>query len=305
MSKRTPTNFAASAYARLKNIADTTDWTFMHLLVRYATERFLYRLSISPNAKQFVLKGGNLFVIWQEGQNYRPTIDSDLLCFGDAEPYHLEAVFRAVCQTEPSAPDGMIYDVASIETSPIREDSEYGGTRILLNAHLGQARTRLQFDIGIGDAITPAPEMAEYPVLLNTNPAPLLKIYPMATAIAEKTEAMVSRGIVNSRMKDFYDIWLLSELFDHRYTTLAKAIRNTFERRGIQMPTEIPIAWTPVFSTNASKVTQWRAFIRKSKLDSAPSDFSVVIKRIADFLRPACFPPVRLPTKWIAGKGWE
>jgi predicted nucleotidyltransferase component of viral defense system len=304
MSNLTPTNFSASAYAKLKNIADTNGWNFMHLLIRYATERFLYRLSVSPYAEQFVLKGGNLFVIWQNGQNYRPTIDSDLLCFGNTGEQHLQTIFVEMCRSTACGNDGMIFDADSIEISPIREDTEYGGTRFVLNAYLGQARIRLQFDIGIGDAITPSPELAEYPALLG-HPAPRLKIYPMATAIAEKTEAMVSRGLLNSRMKDFYDIWLLSELFDHDYTTLCNALRNTFERRNVPLPTATPDAWTEEFSSNPAKVVQWRAFLRKNKLDAASADFAVTVARIATFLRPVCFPPNTPPTTWTAALGWQ
>lgn len=276
----------------------------MHLLVRYATERFLYRLSVSSYAEQFVLKGGNLFVIWQNGQNYRPTIDSDLLCFGNAEAEYLETMFKGICRSIAPADDGIIFDADSIKMSPIREDTEYGGTRIIFNAYLGQARIRLQFDIGIGDAITPAPELAVYPPLLD-HPAPKLKIYPMATAIAEKTETMVSRGIINSRMKDFYDVWLLSELFDHDYAILSNALRNTFERRNVPLPSAMPEAWTAEFGRNPMKITQWRAFLRKNRLNAAPADFAVTVARIAAFLHPVCFPPSTIPTAWGAALGWH
>ena len=276
----------------------------MHLLIRYATERFLYRLSVSPYAEQFVLKGGNLFVIWQKGQNYRPTIDSDLLCFGNAEEQHLQMIFLEMCRSTASFNDGMSFDADSIEISSIREDTEYGGTRLVFNAYLGQARIRLQFDIGIGDAITPAPELTEYPPLLDY-PAPKLKIYPMATAIAEKTEAMVSRGLLNSRMKDFYDIWLLSELFDHDYATLRQAIHNTFERRNVSLPSVTPDAWTEEFAKNLMKATQWSAFLRKNKLTAAPANFVATVARIAAFLRPVCLESEAMPTTWQAAQGWR
>jgi len=304
MSNRTPSNFSASAYAKLKNIAGTHGWNFMHLLIRYATERFLYRLSVSPYAEQFVLKGGNLFVIWQNGQNYRPTIDSDLLCFGNAGEQHLQTIFMEMCRSTACVNDGMSFDADSIEISVIREDTEYGGTRLVFNAYLGQARIRLQFDIGIGDSVTPAPELAEYPPLLG-HPAPKLKIYPMASAIAEKAEAMVSRGLLNSRMKDFYDVWLLSELFDHDYVTLVAALRNTFERRNVPRPSVTPGAWTEEFAGNPAKVIQWRAFLRKNSLDAAPKDFSVTVARIAAFLRPVCIQPNTPLTVWIAAHGWR
>lgn len=304
MSNPNPTNFAASAYAKLKNIADEKKWNFMHLLIRYGTERFLYRLSISPAAHQFVLKGGNLFVIWQNGNNSRPTIDSDMICFGDADPEHLRTIFKNAAESDASPNDGMRFDSNTIEISSIREETEYGGTRIILIGYLGNARIRLQFDIGVGDAITPPPELTDFPVLLN-GPVPKLKAYPMATTIAEKSEVMVTRGIINSRLKDFYDLWLLSELFDHDYAVMRQAIHNTFERRKIPMPTDIPDSWTPEFAVNPLKATQWTAFLRKNKTVTAPPDFSVVAERIASFLVPVFFPPAVIPSKWIAAQGWK
>ena len=304
MTNPHPVNFAASAYAKLKNIADRKKWNFMHLLIRYGIERFFYRLSVSPYADQFVLKGGNLFVIWQKGDNSRPTIDSDMLCFGNTDPEHLRSVFTEAALYNASPEDGMRYDEKSIEISSIREETEYGGTRILLYGYLGTARVRLQFDIGVGDAITPSPEMTDFPVLLN-GPVPRLKAYPMATTIAEKSEVMVSRGIINSRLKDFYDLWLLSELFDHDYKTLRLAVENTFARRHVSLPESIPEAWTPEFAASPTKTTQWAAFLRKNKTVTAPADFKAVGARVASFLTPVFFPPERKLTTWKAAKGWQ
>lgn len=304
MTNPHPVNFAASAYAKLKNIADRKKWNFMHLLIRYGIERFFYRLSVSPHADQFVLKGGNLFVIWQRGNNSRPTIDSDMLCFGNADPEYLRSVFTKAALSVESPEDGMRYDEKSIEISPIREETEYGGTRVLLYGYLGTARIRLQFDIGVGDAITPSPELTDFPVLLN-GPVPRLKAYPMATTIAEKSEVMVSRGLLNSRLKDFYDIWLLSELFDHDYKILRLAVQNTFTRRHVPMPENIPDAWTPEFAASPMKAAQWTAFLRKNKMVNAPADFRIVGAKIAAFLIPVFFPPQESPVIWKASDGWR
>ena len=304
MSRPRPTNHAASAYAKLKNIAHEHNMNFMSLLIRYATERFLYRLSIADAAGQFVLKGGNLFVIWQKGQTCRPTVDADLLCFGNAEPGHLREVFLHAASAQASINDGMRFDTNSIRVSAIREESEYGGTRITLNGFLTAAKIPLQFDIGVGDAITPPPALAEYPVLLG-GLVPRLKVYPMATAIAEKAETMVTRGVINSRMKDFYDLWLLAELFDHDYATLRTAISSTFERRRVPMPSTTPDAWTAEFAASPIKTTQWSAFLRKHNLQTAPVDFASVIARIALFLGPVFFPPARSPITWQAANNWK
>jgi len=304
MSNPNPKNIAASVEARLKNITAERKIDYRFILIRYATERFFYRLSVSEYASQFVLKGGNLFVIWQKGFDYRPTIDSDMICFGDATPEHLHEVFSNACRNENVPDDGMVFDLDSIEISSIREETEYGGIRILMLAYLGRARVTLQFDIGVGDAITPPPELTDFPVLLN-GPVPRLKVYPMATAIAEKAEVMVTRGIINSRLKDFYDLWLLSELFDHDYSTLCQAVRNTFDRRKVAMPVEMPGAWTPDFAANPLKATQWAAFLRKNKTVTAPADFAVVASRIAKFLVPVFFPPIEIPAKWLAAQDWR
>ena len=304
MSNHNPTNLAHSGEAKLKNIVAVRHIDFRFILIRYATERFLYRLSVSPHAKQFVLKGGNLFIIWQKGYDYRPTVDSDLLCFGNATPEHLQDIFAQACISTEVPADGMVFDPKTIEISPIREDTEYGGTRILLVSYLGRARTTLQFDIGIGDAITPAPEIVEYPALLG-GPAPILMAYPMATAIAEKTEAMVSRGLINSRMKDFHDIWLLSELFEHDYQTLVLAVNKTFERRRVAMPQNIPIALTAAFGKDSMKQIQWKAFLRKTSSVKAPADFALVISRIAEFLIPVLFSSNTSFIHWLPDKGWQ
>lgn len=304
MSNPNPTNIAASVEAKLKNIVAERGVEYHYILIRYANERFLYRLSQSGYAGQFVLKGGNLFVVWQKGWNSRPTIDSDLVCFGKATPEYLRQIFDELCHLPDVPDDGLVFDANTIEIAPIRKDTEYGGTRITLTAYLARARVALQFDIGIGDAITPSPELAEYPPLLDY-PAPKLKIYPMATAIAEKTEAMVSRGLLNSRMKDFYDIWLLSELFDHDYATLRQAICNTFERRNVSLPSVMPDAWTEEFAKNPMKATQWSAFLRKNKLTAAPADLATTVARIAAFLRPVCLESEAAPVTWQAAQGWR
>ncbi len=296
-------NVAASYFARLKNLADTHQWNFNHLQVRYATERFLFRLSSSRYARSFILKGGNLFVIWQNGDNSRPTMDSDLLCFGNSTPEHLRKVFTELAEVDSLNRDGMRYDASSLEVAPIREETEYGGTRITLYAYLGNARIRMQFDIGVGDAVTPSPEAATYPVLLDGE-NPRLLIYPMATAIAEKTEVMVSRGILNSRMKDFYDVWLMSKLATHSYSLLRQAIINTFERRGVQLPNSVPESFTPQVTTSPAKIAQWKAFIRRHTTLDAPQDFREINQRVAEFVLPLLVPPDIAPDHWEQGNGW-
>jgi predicted nucleotidyltransferase component of viral defense system len=304
MSDPRPKNVAASAYAKLKNLANRKKCNLMHVLIRYAMERFLYRLSVSEYSKQFVLKGGNLFVIWQKGENFRPTIDSDFLYFGNADQTYLKNVFIEICTSPVDQEDGMRFDAESIDISPIREETEYGGTRIVFNAYLGTARIRLQFDIGIGDAITPPPEWAEFPVLLKGD-IPRLRIYPKETAIAEKLETMVSRGMLNSRMKDFYDIWLLSELFDFNFTIVRQAVINTFSNRHVSLPIEPPECFAEEFYLSPIKQTQWNAFCRKNELQGQPKHLPEAVARIKAFLLPVLSLAQSQPGTWQSGKGWD
>ena len=203
-------NVAHSLFQRLLNRAKTNKEDFNLLLSRYGMERFLYRLSVSPHNDRFILKGASLFLVWK-GQNYRVTRDADFLGFGNADTEQLADVFRDICRVEFQG-DGMIYLPDSLCAEEIREGQEYDGVRITLVGMLNQARIPLQVDIGFGDAITPAPEQIEYPTLFDAPPA-LLKACPRYTLVAEKAEAMVKLGLANSRMKDFYDLWLVSRLF--------------------------------------------------------------------------------------------
>ena len=286
MSVRNVTNHAASVYSRLKNIAHDRRLDFARLLTRYSIERFLYRLGESSYADHFVLKGGNLFIIWQNGDTPRTTMDADFLFFGNASEEHLKRIFADLAATDICPDDGMRYAPETINVAPIREETEYGGTRITLNAYLGTARIPMQFDLGIGDVITPGPEMSVFPVLLPL-PAPRIKSYPAATSIAEKVDNMIIRELDNSRMKDFYDIWLLTTLFDFNLNELREAIHNTFSRRGTKLTETTPVALTNEFAGNKMKQVQWKAFLRKSGLSNAPQDLHAIIARLVAFLLPA------------------
>ena len=305
MSNRTPTNIAASVLAKLRNLALQRGWNYMHMVTRYGIERFLFRLGTSEYAKQFVLKGGNMFVIWQNGNNSRPTLDSDLLCYGDVSDEHLKQIFTELCNMHGIPDDGVVFDYDSIRISPIRENTEYGGKRIVLNSSIGTVRFPLQFDIGVGDAVTPSPEYADFPVLLQTMKSPRIRVYPMAASIAEKTSAMLTLGINNSRMKDFYDIWLLSRMAEHDYETILSAIRNTFERARIEMPSEPPMALTEKFGANELKQTQWTAFLHRNSTLDVPTDFKEIVACVSQFLSPVFYHAEIMPKKWIPGVGWQ
>ncbi len=283
MSRGRKPNLVASVHQRLLNIAHETGEDFNLTLIRYATERLLYRLSESEYAQRFVLKGARLFVLWA-GHQHRPTRDLDLLAFGDDSPENLKRVFQGIC-TVRVEDDGMVFDSDSITLSDIREDQEYHGQRVKLTASLGNAEICLQIDIGFGDAIVPDAEECEYPVLLDF-PAPRLRCYAKETVIAEKLQAMVALGAINSRVKDLYDIWTLSHQAAFDGQILAKAIASTFERRKTEIPTAEPVALTAEFTGDPNTAALWKAFLERSGLDVSGASLDGVAKDIADFLMP-------------------
>jgi predicted nucleotidyltransferase component of viral defense system len=275
VSKAKPSNLTASIRQRLLNLAHERKEEFQLVLARYATERLLYRLSRSPYADEFLLKGALLFQLWT-GQPHRATLDLDLLGQGDDDVGRFEKVFREVCATAVED-DGLIFLPGHIHGQEIRENQQYAGVRIHGLAKLGAAKVQLQIDIGFGDAVTPKPQKVQYPSLLGL-PTATMRAYPKETVVAEKLEAMVSLGIANSRMKDFYDIWVLSSKFDFDGDVLPKAIRATFKRRGTAIPAQPPVAFTAEFFGDVSKTAQWRAYVRRGRLVAQPPPFGVVME---------------------------
>ncbi len=277
-------NIGHSVFQRLLNHARTRREDFNLLLFRYGIERLLYRLSVSPHADRFILKGASLFLVWK-GQNYRVTKDADLLGVGPADAEHIIRIFKGLCKSTAGDDDGVKFKVDTVSAVPIREEQAYDGIRVTLVGVLHQARIPLQIDIGFGDAVTPEPERIEFPTLLD-DPPPQLLAYPRYTMVAEKFETMVRLGMANSRMKDFYDLWLMSRLFEFNGSTLFDAIRNTFRRRLTDLPGGLPKAFTDEFRRDAQKQTQWRAFVRKSKPVDVSGDFDAVIDEVSAFLMP-------------------
>ncbi len=258
-------NLAASIRARLKQHADITRQDFNLTLTHYGLERLLYRLSVSAYASNYLLKGALLFSLWYE-QPHRPTRDVDLLGFGPDDIDTAVAVFREICQIEVE--DGIAFDPASVKGSVIRKEAGYGGVRIDLQAKLDSARIALQVDIGFGDAVTPAPESVSYPVLLDDLPAPQLRTYPKFTVVAEKFHAMCLLGIVNTRMKDYFDLWILLSEDALETAELRRAIEATFNRRKLAIPSTLPSGLSDAFVQDAAKQRQWAAFLKKNRLDA-------------------------------------
>jgi hypothetical protein len=298
-------DLVASIRQRLINLSQERGEDPNLVFIRYAIERFLYRLSRSRQSGKFILKGAMLWAIWT-GRPHRPTKDLDLLGLGDASADVLQAIFREICNVVVE-PDGLIFDPDSIQITEIREDLEYPGQRIKIESRMGNARISIQIDIGFGDTIVPQPVEIEYPTLLNM-PSPHIKAYPMETAVAEKFEIIVSKGILNSRMKDFYDLRVLSREFDFNGSSLTEAIVATFTRRGTSIPHQHPVALTEEFHKNPDKQVQWNAFLKTSKLVNSKIDLSEVIEDIEQFLMPplnaaANSSPFR--KNWSAGGPWS
>ena len=253
-----PRNVGASVRQRLLNLAHASGQPLELLLTRYALERLLHRLSLSPHRDRFVLKGAMLLVTWF-AEPHRATRDVDLLGFGDATEDALLQTFREIMAVEGD--DGVSFDLKGLRIEPIREELEYGGSRLRTTAALSGARIPITVDIGFGDAVAPGIEDIDLPVLLDM-PSPQLRAYPPETVIAEKFHAMVVLGRANSRMKDYYDVWMLLNAFDLKPERLRQAIVATFARRGTVIPAEVPDGLSDASASDAGKLRQWDAFAR-------------------------------------------
>lgn len=275
---RKPVNIGASVRARLLNLARERGQPFQVLLTRFVLERLLYRLSLTAHRDRFVLKGAMLMTSWFKDP-LRPTQDLDLLGFDEPDSEAMLAIFREVCGVPID--DGVAFDEQALTVEHIREELEYGGLRLKTNASLDGARIRVLIDIGFGDAAEPADMVL--PVLLDL-PAPRLRAYRPETVIAEKFQAMVLLGRANSRMKDFYDIWVLSRSNQFAGDDLTRAIRATFDRRKTPIPAEVPDCLTPAFANDPAKQQQWESFVANVAMQ--PGTLVDVVKDLAKFLMP-------------------
>lgn len=283
MSQGKQSPLSISVKDRLLNISKKRRDDFNFTLVQYAIERFLYRLSQSPHADQFILKGATLFAVWS-GELHRPTRDLDFLGFGPSDNDSLRQLFSSICET--SVPDdGLIFDARTIQVGDIREDQEYGGKRISFRGHLGTAAIPMKIDVGFGDVITPETNMSSYPALLPF-PQPQLRTYPKETVVAEKLHAMAILGMANSRMKDFFDLWTISRLFQFEGQVLRQAIQATFDQRQTEITLVEPTGLTIGFAEDPQKIRQWQAFVNRSKLEVNNMGLSEIIIQLRVFLLP-------------------
>jgi hypothetical protein len=293
-----PRNTSASIRQRLLNHSTAIKTDPNLVLIWYGLERFLYRLSVSTHSERFVLKGAMLFRLWG-GANFRSTKDLDLEGFLQDEAEVVREVFASICE-QPVEDDGLVFDAASVKVAEIRDMQEYGGFRVQVTAKLGTAILRLQIEVGFGDAITPAPIVTEFPSILGQS-LPRIRTYPRETVVAEKFEAMVQLGMTNSRMKDYYDLWFISRHFEFEGSTLAAAMRATFERRGTRIPRRPPIALTAEFAADLNHMRQWSAFTKSLGIE-APPGLGVVIDKISEFVLP---PAITAASEELFNQRWK
>jgi hypothetical protein len=300
-----PRNVVASVLARLRNVAADSGLSFNDILQAYVIERFLARLARSPQADTFLLKGALMLRVWGVPRA-RPTMDIDLLRRGIADGAVL-VQFVEQCAAIEDPSDGVIFEPSTISVESIRNATEYVGTRIRLQAHLAKVRQTVQIDFGVGDAVHPQPQVIEYPVLLTNSPI-RLHAYPVEAAIAEKFHAMVDLDLQNSRMKDFYDIWILSRTLAFSGHGLSEAIRYTFQRRQTSVPTAAPVALTAAFYDDPIHVRQWSAFLRRIGEKALADDFKRVAGDLVEFLMPvaeAAATAVDHPVRWEPPGPWQ
>lgn len=278
-----PRNVGASVRQRLLNLAHARGQPMELLLTRYALERLLHRLSLSPHRERFALKGAMLLATWFD-EPHRATRDVDLLGFGDAAADALLDTFREIMAIKVD--DGVIFDLRGLKIEAIREEVEYGGSRLRTTAVLAGARIPITVDIGFGDAVEPGVDDIDLPVLLDM-PSPHLRAYPPETVIAEKFHAMVVLGMANSRMKDYYDVWMLTGAFEVDPKRLRRAIAATFARRSTPIPVGVPDGLSDALTTDLAKQRQWDAFTRNLAVP-AP-ELKLVVSDLQKRLLPILF----------------
>ena len=299
-------NVAASVHQRLLNRARAEGRPFNELLQYFAMERFLYRLGRSPYRDQFVLKGALMFTVWQVPVP-RPTRDVDLLGRMDNAVPRVTAAVRDICE-ESFPEDGLRFAGETVSGERIVEAADYQGVRVRFTGFLGKARIPMQVDVGFGDPVIPDPSLIRLPTMLEF-PAPELQGYSQESTIAEKLHIMVRLGEINSRMKDFFDVWLLATRGGFQGQVLGRAIQATFRQRGTAIPLA-PTAFSDAFAGDPERQVQWEAFLRRYRLSKeagVPTTLGEAIRLIAAFLGPvleALWEGRRFEKRWPPGGPW-
>ncbi|MBF0618748.1 MAG: nucleotidyl transferase AbiEii/AbiGii toxin family protein [Candidatus Omnitrophica bacterium] len=273
-------NIEASVRSRLQNKAKETNRPFAEVLQYYGMERFLYRFSLSGYADKFILKGALMFTAW-EIPDRRTTLDIDFLAYFDNQIVAIEKVIKDVCKV--ATEDGLRFDLDTVIGQKIKEDADYHGLRVKFTGFLERSRIPMQIDIGFGDVVYPKFKVIDYPVILDF-PKPHLRGYPVESVVSEKFEAMVKLGMLNSRMKDFFDVWTMMRCFDFTGADIVQALQKTFEHRKTALPVKKPLFAQEIYDENSDRQKLWKAFLIKGQIEHAPERLGVVAKDIEDFL---------------------
>ena len=303
--KKDVTNIQASIRARLDHKAREIDRPFAEVLQHYGMERFLYRFGRSKYADKFVLKGALLFTVWQIPDR-RTTLDIDFLARYDNQVESIETVMKDVCNVVVE-PDGLVFDAKTVKGRKIKEDADYEGVRIKFIGLLERSRISMQIDIGFGDVIHPGIKVIDYPVILDL-PKPHLNGYPAESVVSEKFEAMVKLGLVNSRMKDFYDVWLIMRQFNFDGLVLVEALKKTFEHRKTDIPIGKSLFVQEIYNEGSDRQALWKMFLEKGGIKHAPDKLAVIAKEIDKFLiEPigALNKKIKFNNEWKAPGPWK
>lgn len=301
--KREPKNIPASVRARLLKLSRDRQEDYNLTLTRYVSERFLYRLGMSPCRQDYVLKGAMLLTVSLDQLRYRPTRDIDMLRTGNQDEASIRADIETICSIDGGS-DGLLFNTSHATVEERRENKRYQGMRIRMPVHLGNARIRLQIDLGFGDAVYPPPQSIKLKALLNQS-EPQVLAYPLEAVVAEKFEAIISIGMITSRMKDFFDVYVLATTRNFARATMLRSIEATFQRRNTQLPTVLPTVLGEEPLQDPNKQTQWRAFARRIERDPAQLSLAVVLERVRSFLRIAWDEDFAASvSQWTPEAGW-
>lgn len=303
--KKNITNIQASIRACLQNKAREANQAFAEVLQYYGMERFLYRFSRSKYADRFILKGALMFTVWQVPER-RATLDIDFSARYDNQIVTIEKIIKNVCEIE-AIPDGLIFDSTTVKGKKIKENADYDGVRIKFLGFLERARIPMQIDMAFDDVIYPKPKSIDYPVMLDL-PKPHLKGYPAESVVSEKFETMVKLGLLNSRMKDFYDIWIIMRQFNFDGAELTEALKKTFEHRKTLLPEDRPLFAEEIYDEKSDRQTLWKAFLKKGDIRHAPEKLTTTASEIEDFLiKPlnAIIKDQNFDNEWKAPGPWK
>lgn len=274
-------NISESVKSQLKEIANKSGEPFQAVLNRFGIERLLYRISILPATRNYLLKGAQLFNLWYD-QPFRPTKDIDFLGFGSNDLEEIRKLFIDLSDLDLA--DGLTFDSDTVRVFKMNEENRYPGVRVALIGRLNRSEISVKIDIGFGDKVTTLPEEAVFPVLIDEFPQPKLFVYPIHTVVAEKVEAIVRFGLINSRLKDYFDLQMIFKMEEIEERVLIDSIIATFSHRGTEIPSDVPPGLSPEYFLDQRNRIQWRAFLHKNELGE--KELEPVVQEIAVKLVP-------------------